>query len=59
MTPANIPAPAPSSRRQFLKTSSRLAAASALAGVVFPHVHAAENNTINFALIGCGCQDST
>ncbi len=42
------------SRREFLKNTSRVAAASALAGVVAPHVHAAENNTIQVALIGCG-----
>ena len=41
-------------RREFLKTTGRVAAASALAGVVIPHVHAAENNTIQLALIGCG-----
>src|SRR6185503_19587578 len=35
------------SRRQFL-------GASALAGIALPYVHAAENNTINVALIGCG-----
>jgi len=44
----------PTSRREFLKTSGRLAAASALAGTALPHVHAAENNTIQLALIGCG-----
>jgi predicted dehydrogenase len=42
------------SRREFLKNSGQLAAASALAGVAIPHVHAAENNTIQLALIGCG-----
>lgn len=43
------------SRRDLLKTSSRIAAATALAGVAIPkHVHAAENNTIQVALIGCG-----
>ncbi|MCC6861981.1 MAG: Gfo/Idh/MocA family oxidoreductase [Bryobacterales bacterium] len=36
------------SRREFL------AGASALAGVALPHVHAAENNTIQIALVGCG-----
>jgi predicted dehydrogenase len=41
-------------RREFLKNTGRMAAASALAGVVIPHVHAAENNTIQLALIGCG-----
>jgi len=37
-----------SSRRGFLTR------ASALAGVALPHVHAAENNTIQIALVGCG-----
>src|SRR6185295_17534673 len=42
------------SRREFLKDTGRFAAVSALAGVALPHVHAAENNTIQVALIGCG-----
>ena len=42
------------SRREFLKNTGRIAAASALAGAVIPNVHAAENNTIQVALIGCG-----
>ena len=42
------------SRREFLKNTGRVAAASALAGVAVPHVHAAENNTIQVALVGCG-----
>lgn len=46
--------PNSSTRRQFLKTSGRVAAASALAGVALPHVHAAQSNTIQLALIGCG-----
>src|SRR5262245_32025089 len=41
-------------RRHFLKTTGTIAATSALAGVVLPHVHAAENNTLQIALIGCG-----
>jgi predicted dehydrogenase len=44
----------PSSRRQFLKTTGQIAAASALAGAVVPHVHAGENNTIQVVLVGCG-----
>lgn len=44
----------PKSRREFLKTTGRLAAASALAGVALPHVHAAQDSTIRLALIGCG-----
>ena len=42
------------SRRDFLKHTGRVAAVSALATTVVPHVHAAENNTIQLALIGCG-----
>lgn len=42
------------SRRDFLKTTGQLAGISALAGVSLPHVHAAEDNTIRLALIGCG-----
>lgn len=43
------------SRRELLKTTGRVAAASALAGVAIPkHVYAAENNTIQLALVGCG-----
>jgi predicted dehydrogenase len=41
------------SRRQFLQNTGRAAAATALAAAV-PHVHAAENNTIQLALVGCG-----
>lgn len=43
-----------SSRRDFLKNTGKVAAATALAGMAVPHVHAAENNTIQVALIGCG-----
>ena len=46
------------SRREFIKNTGKLAAASALAGVALPHVHAAENNTIQIALIGCGGRGS-
>ena len=42
------------SRRDFLKNTGRIAGVSALAGVIIPHVHAAEDNTIRAALIGCG-----
>ena len=41
------------SRREFLKNTGRIAAVSALAGMA-PAVHAAENNTIQLALVGCG-----
>ncbi len=44
----------PTSRREFLKTSGRLAAATALAGVAIPRVHAAGGDTLQVALIGCG-----
>lgn len=49
----NSPATA-TSRREFLKNTGRFAAASALAGVAIPSVHAASNNNIQIALIGCG-----
>ncbi len=42
------------SRREFLKATGQVAAASALAGVAIPSVHAGEDNTIGVALIGCG-----
>jgi len=42
------------SRRDFLKNSGRLAAASALAGVAMPHVHGAGSDLVQVALIGCG-----
>ena len=41
-------------RRDFLKTTGTLAATSALAGLALPHVHAAEYNTLQVALVGCG-----
>jgi len=47
--------PTPSaSRRDFLMTTGSVATASALAGVAIPAVHAAEDNTIRVALVGCG-----
>ena len=45
-------------RRTFIKSTGRFAAASALAGMALPHVHAAENNTIQLALIGSGGRGS-
>ncbi len=41
-------------RRQFIKTATKVAAVSALAGVNIPFVHAAEDNTLRVALVGCG-----
>jgi predicted dehydrogenase len=47
--------PLPSStRREFLKHTGQIAASTALATVALPLVHAAEDNTIRLALIGCG-----
>jgi predicted dehydrogenase len=46
------------SRRDFIKQTGTLAAASALAGVAIPHVHAAGNETIQVALVGCGGRGS-
>src|SRR6266513_2899697 len=46
--------PLVTSRRDFLKTTGKVAAVSALAGVSIPHVHAAGSDTIQIALVGCG-----
>jgi len=43
-----------SSRRRFLKSAGQIAAASAFAGMLVPHVYAEEDNTIRIAVIGCG-----
>ena len=43
-----------SSRRDFLKTTGKVAAASALLTGSQAHIHAAENNTVKIALVGCG-----
>src|SRR5437870_5331046 len=42
------------SRRELMKTTGKVAVASALAGLALPQVHAGESNTINIALVGCG-----
>ena len=42
------------SRRNFLKTTGRVTAVSALAGMMMSPVHAAGSDTIKIALIGCG-----
>ena len=41
-------------RRDFLKTSGVALTAGALAGAVVPKVHAAEDSTVQIALVGCG-----
>ncbi len=55
LSSARVPS---SSRRAFLRQTGRVAAASALAGTIIPHVHAAEDNTIRLAIIGCGPRGS-
>lgn len=42
------------SRRELGKRVGQVAAVSALAGIVIPSVHAAEDSTIRVVLIGCG-----
>lgn len=42
------------SRREMMSKSGKIAAASALAGMAIPHVHAGMNDTIQIALVGCG-----
>jgi predicted dehydrogenase len=54
MEPMNETSNPLSTRREFIKTTGRLAAVSALAGVAIPHVHAASGGLIQLALVGCG-----
>jgi predicted dehydrogenase len=56
--PASKTARPTSSRRQFLQQSGGALAGSLLAAVTLPRVHAAEQNTIHLALIGCGGRGS-
>src|SRR5881396_3454876 len=58
MSPMNQTQDSLTSRREFIKNTGKLAAVSALAGVALPHVHAAESNTIQVALVGCGGRGS-
>jgi predicted dehydrogenase len=46
------------SRREFLKDTGRIAAASAFMAVAAPRMYAGESNTIKLALIGCGGRGS-
>jgi len=41
-------------RRQFIKESTTLVAAGTLAGMTVPLVHAAQDSTVQVALVGCG-----
>ncbi|MCB1090602.1 MAG: gfo/Idh/MocA family oxidoreductase [Verrucomicrobiae bacterium] len=50
-TPQSILTP---TRRDILKTGGQLAAASALAGISLPHVHAQGNDSLSISLVGCG-----
>ncbi len=50
----NLPNQTLTSRRTFIKTTGKLAAASALANVAIPAVHAAGSDLIQIVLIGCG-----
>jgi predicted dehydrogenase len=42
------------SRRDFIKSSGIALTAGALAGAVVPKVHAADDSTVQIALVGCG-----
>ena len=46
------------SRREFLKNTGWFVAASAVTAAVADRIYAAENNTINIALVGCGGRGS-
>ncbi len=47
-----------STRREVLALGGKTASGIAVAGLVVPRVHAAEDNTIRLALIGCGGRGS-
>lgn len=49
-----VPQTPDASRRQFLKNTGKVAAATTLVAGMSPNVHAGEDNTIRVALIGCG-----
>ncbi len=46
------------SRREFLKDTGRIAAASAFMATAAPRMYAAQDNTLKVALIGCGGRGS-
>ena len=46
------------SRREFLKDTGRIAAASAFMAAAAPRIYAGQSNTIKVALIGCGGRGS-
>jgi len=46
------------SRREFLRRTGTASATAAFVGAMAPRVHAAEDNTIRLALIGCGGRGS-
>lgn len=58
-TPTETSSASPgNTRREFLARTCLTVVGSALAGVTLPHVHAAEDNMIRLALIGCGNRGS-
>jgi len=48
------PTASTTNRREFLHNTGRVAAATSLATMMVPKVHAAEDSTIRIALVGCG-----
>ncbi len=46
--------PQSSTRRDFIKATGKITAASALAGVALPYVHGAVDDTVKVALVGAG-----
>lgn len=54
LNPTLLPGQGNSTRREVLKTGSRIITASALAGISLPHVHAQGSGELKLALVGCG-----
>jgi predicted dehydrogenase len=58
MNPSHAPESVPTTRRVFLRTTTAAVTGAALAPTLPLGVHAAEDNTIRLALIGCGGRGS-
>jgi len=54
----SIPKSEHCTRRKFLRQTGTISATAALTGTAIPRVHAAEDNTIRLALVGCGGRGS-
>jgi len=54
MSHSNVSTPGSTSRREFMKSTGKLAAGAALLGALSSRAYAGEDHTIKIALVGCG-----